>query len=83
MKVYILEDKQIKLGKCEDLIKIKHKKNLKLLEYLSKQFKFSNIIFDIDELADIFIEYENEIEDDKLKKALNPFIKEVKKILEF
>ena len=77
MKVDLLEDKQVKLGECEDLIKIKHKKNLKLLEYLSKQFKFSNMIFDLDELADIFIEYETE--DNKIKKALNPFIKKCKR----
>ena len=81
LKSYSLDKKLIKFDECEDKIKTKHKKNFKMLEYLSKQFKFSNMIYDLDELATIFDEYE--IGDPVLKKALNPFIKEVQKIWEF
>ena len=78
LKSYSLDEKLIKFDECEDEIKIKHTKDFKMLEYLSKQFKFSNMIY---ELAKIFDEYE--IGDPVLKKALNPFIKEVQKIWEF
>ena len=80
LKSCLLDEKIIKFYECEDEIKIKHKKNFKMLEYLSKQFKFSNMIFDLDELSIIFDEYE--IGDPVLKKALNPFIKEVQNIWE-
>ena len=81
LKSYSLDEKLIKFDECEDEIKIKDKKDFEMLEYLSTQFKFSNMIFDLDELALIFDEYE--IGDPLLKKALNPFIKEVQKIWEF
>ena len=81
MKSYSLDEKLIKFDECKDEIKIKHKKDFEMMEYLSKQFKFFNMIFDLEELAIIFDEYE--IGDPLLKKALNPFIKEVQKIWEF
>ena len=80
LKDYSLDVKLIEFEECEDKIKIKHKKNFEMVEYLSKKFKFSNLIYDLDELAGMFDEYE--IKDDKLKKALKPFIKEVQKIWE-
>ena len=81
LKSYSLDENLINFEECEEEIKINHKKNFKMLEYLSKKFKFSNMIYDLDELATFFDEYE--IGDPLLKKALNPFIKEVQKIWEF
>ena len=38
LKSYLLDEKLIKFDECEDEIKIKHKKDFEMLEYLSKQF---------------------------------------------